>query len=404
MPSETKRALNGVLRIFRPRVLLFIVAMSSFTVTHAANRYWVASAFSNWNNTQNWSTTSGGSAGASVPGSGDVAIFDNNSTVSCTIDATVNVSSITVNSGYTGAIAQGSNAITVSGAATFSSGTFTGGTANVTVSGVFTLAGTAFTSTSGILELRSNAAFSSGSFAHNNGTVRFNGSGSVSITGTSPSLYTLEFVGNACTYTLSSVGSIAVVNSLNLTGSLFYTLLTGSISVTGDINSSNTATGCGGDATVSIVGTGTENFSGSSVAGGGDLPQLVINKPGGTLNLTNYPGVSNNFTYTAGSIAPGTSTFCFTHGNAGSYTVSGNLTLANLEFYINISLLTVTIPTLTATGNLTIAGAGSVLINTGSINLNGNLTLTNTGAGGGGTGSINFAAAARRLRMERPLR
>ena len=375
------------------RFLLFVCALLSFSAADAANRYWVGSLFSNWNNILDWSTTSGGLPGASVPGSGDVAIFDNNSTVSCTIDAAVTISGITVNAGYTGAISQGANTITVSGAATFSGGSFTGGTANFTVSGLFSLSGTAFTSTSGILELRSSAAFTSGSFAHNNGTVRFNGSGAVSITGTSPSLYKLEFVGNGTTYTLSSTGSIAVANSLNLTGSLFYNLATGSINVTGDINSTNTATGCGGDATVSIVGTGTENYNGSGVAGGGDLPQLVINKASGTLNLANYPGVSNNFTYTAGTIAPGTSTFCFTHGNVGSYTVSGNLSLANLEFFINTSLLTVTIPTVTATGNLSIAGAGSVLINTGSINLNGNLTLTNTATGGGGTGSINFVGS-----------
>lgn len=40
-----------------------------------ADRYWVAAA-SNWNDTANWSTTSGGSGGASIPGSSDVAIFD----------------------------------------------------------------------------------------------------------------------------------------------------------------------------------------------------------------------------------------------------------------------------------------------------------------------------------------
>jgi hypothetical protein len=73
------------------RILLLLVAMSSFGAAHAANRYWVASLFSNWNNVLNWSTTSGGLPGASVPAAGDVANFDNKSTVSCTIDAAVNV-------------------------------------------------------------------------------------------------------------------------------------------------------------------------------------------------------------------------------------------------------------------------------------------------------------------------
>lgn len=46
-----------------------------------ANRYWITTSGSaNFNDTANWSTTSGGSGGASVPGSSDVAIFDRTGT------------------------------------------------------------------------------------------------------------------------------------------------------------------------------------------------------------------------------------------------------------------------------------------------------------------------------------
>ena len=294
---------------------------------------------------------------------------------------------------YIGTINQGANSISTVNAASFSGGTFTGGSANITIGGNFALAGTAFTSTSAVLELDNlTVAFTGGSFSHNNGTVRLNGSGQT-ISGTSPVFYTLEFVGKANTYTLSSAGNIVVMNSLKTSGSLFYTLAIGTIDVKGDINSNNTATGCGGDAIININGTGTQNFNGSTVAGAGALPQLTINKTSGSLNLTNFPAVSNNFTYTAGTINAGTSTFCFTHGTIGSYNITGTLSLNNIEFTVNTSLLTATIPaatTLTAMGDLIIAGAGNLLVNTGNINVNGNLLLTNTGNGGGGSATINI--------------
>ena len=49
-----------------------------------ANRYWVAATASVWDNTANWSTTSGGSGGASVPISTDTAIFDDSGLGACT--------------------------------------------------------------------------------------------------------------------------------------------------------------------------------------------------------------------------------------------------------------------------------------------------------------------------------
>ena len=44
-----------------------------------ANRYYVPGGSEYFSNTNNWSTSSGGSGGASVPSSGDTAIFDENS-------------------------------------------------------------------------------------------------------------------------------------------------------------------------------------------------------------------------------------------------------------------------------------------------------------------------------------
>ena len=258
----------------------------------AANRYWVGSVLSNWNNVLNWSTTSGGLPGASVPGSSDAVIFDIGGPANCSIDATINIASITVLAGYAGTISQNANTISIGGAATFSGGSFIGGSANVTIAGTFILSGSPFTSTSAMLEIRGDAAFTSGSFAHNNGTVRFNGNSSQTISGISPTFFTLEFVGKGNTYTLSSSGNITVLNDLVTSGSLFYNLAMGTIDVKGDINSGNTATGSGGDAMININGTGTQNFNGGTTAGAGALPQVTINKASGILNLTGFPAVS----------------------------------------------------------------------------------------------------------------
>jgi hypothetical protein len=378
------------------RFLLLFTSIFVTQIASAASRFWVSAVTLNWSNTAGWAASSGGAPGATVPGSGDAVFFDGNGTGNCNGDIAVTITSITIGAGYTGTISQNANTIAISGAATLSGGIFLGGSANITVGGVFTLSGTALTSTSGVLELQNSAAFTSGTFAHNNGTVKFNcvNNAAQTITGNGQIFYTLEFAGIGRTYTMSAlVGDITVMNSLNTSGTLFYNLAGGVIDVKGDINSNNTATGCGGDATININGIGTQNFNGGTASGEGALPQLTINKTTGTLNLTNFPGVSNNFTYTAGTVSAGTSTFCFTHGNVGAYTISGSLTLASISFPINTSLMTITIPlatTITATGDCTIAGAGNLVLNTGNINVSGNLVLTNTGNGGGGSATINI--------------
>lgn len=66
-----------------------------------ANRYWVGGTGTwNYTSTVNWSTTSGGSGGASVPGNLDDVFFDSNSgSGTCTIANTSTCKSFTINSG-----------------------------------------------------------------------------------------------------------------------------------------------------------------------------------------------------------------------------------------------------------------------------------------------------------------
>ena len=377
--------------------LVFILSLSC--QTQAANRFWVSTNPSNWNNTANWSNVSGGAGGFSIPVAGDAVTFNNVRRGSCTIDIAVNILSLTINAGYTGSITQGAHTIAISNDATFSAGQFLGGSSNFTIGGNFTLNGTNFTATSATLEIDGNPAFTSGIFTHNNGTVRFNATGATNISGTSPTFFTLEFVGNGFNYNINSTGNILVTSSLHLSGSSAYNLNTGNIDVTGDINITNTAAGCGGTASVNIIGSGTQNFTGASAAGLGALPMLTINKPAGTLNLFNFPASSNTFSYMAGTINAGTSTYCFTDGNAATYSISGSISLHNIEF-LAITNQTFTIPaatTLTALGDFTMAGTSRITINTGNININGNIFLKNTFATGGGTATLHILGAGNQI-------
>lgn len=376
------------------RSLLFIALSLLGLQLRAANRFWISPTPSNWNNTANWATTSGGAGGASVPGAADNVTFDNNGIGNCTIDIAVDINKITVAASYTGTISQGGNTFATVGTASFSGGGFSGGTANITFGGNFTLSGAAFTSTAAVLEFDGNSAFTSGTFSHNNGTVRYNASGATTISGTSPAFYDLEFVGEGFAYNMTSTGNIAVGGSLALSGTLTYNLNTATLDVAGDINVTNTAIGCAGSALIDLDGAGTQNFNGAAVAGEGALPQVTIDKPSGTLNLTGYPTSSNAFTYTAGTVSAGTSAWCFTNGNSTPYTISGSLTFNNIMFMAaaNVTFTIAAGSTLT-TSDLTLAGTNKITLNTGNIDVNGDIILTNTSAAGGGTALITVMGA-----------
>lgn len=153
-------------------------------ITSANARYWIASSAGNWNSTANWSATSGGTGGASVPGSGNYAIFNGGGGTlngNCTINAAVNVAGIKI-AGYTGTISQGANTMTLGGAGwRQSSGTFTGGSSTITftqsVHNQFVQTGGTFTATSGTMAVGGTFLRSGGTFTHNSGTVSITAAG-----------------------------------------------------------------------------------------------------------------------------------------------------------------------------------------------------------------------------------
>jgi len=102
-----------------------------------ANRFWVTTGTTggtgNWSDTQNWSTSSGGAAGASVPGILDSARYDGNSgtgTATLDINPTVQSLSFAPTTSFAGTFAFGTNTVTLN-----STGTVFVGSTSMTVTG-----------------------------------------------------------------------------------------------------------------------------------------------------------------------------------------------------------------------------------------------------------------------------
>jgi len=110
--------------------------------------YWIRNTAGYWNDKANWSTASGGTGGAGVPGAANDALFDAKGTGNCTIDIDVAVDSITISSstsvGYPGVIDAGTHTITMAGDFTLDYGTFTANTSSLTVVNNFTRLGGVF--------------------------------------------------------------------------------------------------------------------------------------------------------------------------------------------------------------------------------------------------------------------
>ncbi|HOY96586.1 MAG TPA: hypothetical protein PK509_12660, partial [Catalimonadaceae bacterium] len=333
------------------------------SVSCAGNRYWVSSSSSNWNLTSNWSVSSGGPTGASVPTTGNLAIFDNARNGNCSVDATVDVAGIQI-SGYTGAISQNANPMTMRASGfSQSSGTFTGGSASFSINsaGLFSLTGGTFTSTSGNSTLSGNFSsnqtlftHSAGTFNHNNGTWTLNPSLSgcanplLSMnTISSTDFYNLTFNGvNGCginaNFGTATGDVVNVLNTLNHNDGV----VSGSFSLKG-----NLTVGTGADAgygTITVDGTGAQTYSSST----GRTCQLVVNKSAGSFT----PSVATDlfvqsFTLSAGTFTAPTGTLNVGGQWGSSVTIFGhsggtfNHNNGTVEF--NPSLISCANPTLT---------------------------------------------------------
>jgi hypothetical protein len=124
-----------------------VATQANATATQLTNaRYWIGSSAGNWSDSSRWSYASGGTGGVSAPVSTNTVVFDgvNNSTGNVNVDTTVIVTTMTISSGYTGAINSQGFSITVSSAYVQSGGTITLGTSTVAMAGTFAHTGGTF--------------------------------------------------------------------------------------------------------------------------------------------------------------------------------------------------------------------------------------------------------------------
>ena len=101
------------------------------------NEYWISSTPSNWNNSLNWSTISGGSGGASVPGVSTSVFFDGSGGGSCLVDIPVTINNLYITNDFTSAITQNYNAVLIADRISFDGGTFLGDPSAINTSSLY---------------------------------------------------------------------------------------------------------------------------------------------------------------------------------------------------------------------------------------------------------------------------
>lgn len=141
-----------------------------------ANRFWVTGGTGNWNSTTNWSTTSGGASGASVPGSGDAALLNAASGSGVvTLDISPTIQTLTC-TGFTGTLAFGTNTISLN-----STGTIFTGSLTMTVTGTPLIIATNNSATARTINAQAVSEANSISFriTAGTGTLAFSSNGAV---------------------------------------------------------------------------------------------------------------------------------------------------------------------------------------------------------------------------------
>lgn len=209
--------------------------------------------------------------------------------------------------------------------------------------------------------------------------------------------------------------TITVNGNLYVNGTNYVNINTGLLDVKGDIINTNTGWAATGTGTVSITGAGNQLWACSgAVDGQGTFPNILINKPSGTLSLSGLiNSLGPKWTYSAGTISPGSSTVCVYDNGSNPITISGTHTLNDMIIYpfnsvnvINNNLtvrnlvidgssnhnLTIT-NTLTINGNLSINGSNQVRLNNGLVQVMGNISTVNTNVTSGGTATLLIAGS-----------
>ena len=304
---------------------------SSQQGTIEINYFSYSSADKSWNNTANWSTTSGGTGGASAPGASNTAIFDGGSGTHhgiCYITAPVTVSTITV-SGYTGVIDLRGNTLTTTSGSTLSTGQITdsngSGSISMNTSGTLTFSGTTFNTsvdvTAGTIALNGSifnksatitntgagTSTSNGGNIFNAATVlRNNGLGTFQLAGTNGDTY------NDTVTFRQSLGIIQPAYSGTNTFEGGITV-TGSVAVTFGSNGGVVTMGGSNDQTINRTGSASPN-----------IRRLTMNKTSGSVTLNTQVNIPVTVTLTNGVINTTSGNYLNIEDNATATGASNN--------------------------------------------------------------------------------
>ncbi|HEX4922906.1 MAG TPA: Ig-like domain-containing protein, partial [Bdellovibrionales bacterium] len=345
---------------------------------------WTGGAFGfpgqlNWSNNANWH-------GGTAPTNADVAIFDATCSSNCspTINASINVAGVRMNSGYNGTITQAAGQTITVGATGWlqAAGTFTGGNSNITVAGPWSLSGGSYTSTSANLTIERDLTVTNApTFAHNSGTVTIGSIATAAVTPGSLTFNHFAFTKGGGAYNNLS-GTLKVDGNLTINQGAY--IVGGTIELKGNLTA--TANNPASPLTlVKFIGTAPQTWSGSAPFG-----SVEIASSGG-VTLSGTVSVDGHFTHTSGTVTTTGSTIQFM--GPPSATVNAGTTVFN-----DIAFQKGGGSTLTIQGSL-IAGANATINNTGglldggTLEVRGNLTVTANNGGGATAITMNGTGA-----------
>lgn len=297
-----------------------------------ANRYWVGGAGS-WTsgNTANWSATSGGAGGASVPTSVDDVFFDANSgTGSVSLQFSTSIKSFTC-TGYTGTLSASSgNLLTVNGSFILSAGmTWSwSSTLTLTGTGTITTAGKTLNHSVNFDGGPSSAVFTLGSAYSCSGFTTLNG-GTLS---TSASNYAMTGNFTFSGGTLSLNGSTITSAYTQWTMSSSVTLNAGTSTI--NLTSSNISFAGGGKAYYNVAFTSTTAGGGGAIYDANTFNQLTLSAPA-TTGLTYYIISNQNITTFVCSGASAVRRIQlngFIEGSSTTLTITTWTTISDIDF------------------------------------------------------------------------
>jgi hypothetical protein len=372
-----------------------------------ANRFWVNGGTGNWNSTTNWSATSGGSSGASVPGTADDVYFNGSGNSNCTINVNTGneVRSLNFDSGYTATVtAQNLRRVYANTAIVLQSNTIlVGTTGGIGLNGIGSTLRTNGCNIGCRFEFMQSTSISLLDVMNISGEVYFQAPvGNMTING-----FSIEASGNITLFNnATSNRTTQGTTILNIVGSADQTLsyTTARMGLTSNINKT------GGTLTISqMIMQGTLNYLAGTVSAVG---QLII-EGNSTLNTS---GISwGNVRFDAGDITLAsaitiTGNLSFI-GGGGSGTINifgvgfltsigGSLINTGVNATVNLAnnltcngisvtnqTLTINTHTITNTGNLTLQGN---LTGTGTVIMTTTTTATWSSPTGSGIMSMNL--------------